>query len=689
MVDGDKPPKDKAKASGSRESDIDQYDPLCFHGSSFSNNAKTIWDELEETYSKHDASRQYNSLVNLPDCICEKSDKLNKDNQLLKLMQFLMRLDEIYAPIRSIILTTDPIPDVKGTFATLSRDESYRGSQSHNLSKIALISEKSGSSCRASQHMTYTVLNMFNVVEVSKLNMIVGHPNGTKAVITHVGSLRLTDQIVIHDVLVVPGYEVSFLSMHKLRTGSESNGLYVLNTSKKLVNNMKVPVKLNGSLQPIKDDSQLGHPSDQVMNILKTKLDCETDKIDNVCDVCHKAKQTRDPFPLSEHQTKVLGWIVYLDVWGPHKVQSREGYKIPSSMLSGNSPYELVFSVEPNLSHLKLLVVCLSLLCLMTLKSSHIDKESENSEGIDPISSEGIENTGVTKRDEGEHPDDSELAKAISDIEENATLDENDKESEGDDSFYQEFNEMFKAPSVVPDSQNAFNPRRSSRKTMLDSGGNLYLTQRKYCLELLTEFGVLACKPCGTPIESKEGIMKPFKAIAKCKVTRKSVIGYVVFMGKNLVSWKSKKQSMLYKSSIEVVYRAMNNVTCEVIWILKVFTELNVDTSIPVPLHCDNSSTKQIAVNPVFHKRTKHFEIKLFFLREKVTDGVVKTVKIRSADNTSDIFTKGLSVIDHNSFCENLGMFDMYRIGLRGNIKNNKLIPHVRTYDETMLKSQG
>ncbi|GJV59604.1 hypothetical protein Tco_1465704 [Tanacetum coccineum] len=55
-----------------------------------------------------------------------------------------------------------------------------------------------------------------NVVSVSKLNMTVGHPSGTMAIVTHVGSHRLIDQIVIHDVLVVPEYKVSILSVHKL-----------------------------------------------------------------------------------------------------------------------------------------------------------------------------------------------------------------------------------------------------------------------------------------------------------------------------------------------------------------------------------------------------------------------------------------------------------------------------------------
>nr|GFB38903.1 ribonuclease H-like domain-containing protein [Tanacetum cinerariifolium] len=127
---------------------------------------------LSEYYHKFNAVwRQYDSLVNLPDCICKNSKKLKKHNQLLKLMQFLMGLDEVYSPIRNIILTINPISNVKGAIVTLFRDESYKSTQSHNTSKT------------------------------------VGHPNGTKVVVTYVGSLWLADQIVIHDVLVVPGYE--------------------------------------------------------------------------------------------------------------------------------------------------------------------------------------------------------------------------------------------------------------------------------------------------------------------------------------------------------------------------------------------------------------------------------------------------------------------------------------------------
>ncbi|GJS01204.1 hypothetical protein Tco_0317712 [Tanacetum coccineum] len=69
---------------------------------------------------------------------------------------------------------------------------------------------------------------------------------------------------------------------------------------------------------------------------------------------------------------------------------------------------------------------------------------------------------------------------------------------------------------------------------------------------------------------------------------------------------------------------------------------------------------KSVTANPVFHERTKHLEIDLHFVREKLLKGVVKTVKIDSANQMADIFTKGLGTLQHKGFLENLGMFDIY-----------------------------
>ncbi|GJZ36526.1 hypothetical protein Tco_0582717 [Tanacetum coccineum] len=117
---------------------------------------------------------------------------------------------------------------------------------------------------------------------------------------------------------------------------------------------------------------------------------------------------------------------------------------------------------------------------------------------------------------------------------------------------------------------------------------------------------------------------------------------YVVSSLMDTAYWSSeyKRQSVLAKSSAEAEYKAMSSVTCKVIWILKVLTELKVEYKTPIELFCDNNSAIQIAANPVFHERTKHFEIDLFFLREKIAESVIKTVKIKSEDNVLDFSLK-------------------------------------------------
>nr|GEV49700.1 ribonuclease H-like domain-containing protein [Tanacetum cinerariifolium] len=88
---------------------------------------------------------------------------------------------------------------------------------------------------------------------------------------------------------------------------------------------------------------------------------------------------------------------------------------------------------------------------------------------------------------------------------------------------------------------------------------------------------------------------------------------------------------------------------------------LEKQKTVLVPLHCDNNVAIRIAANPVFHEKTKHFELDLYFLREKIHEGFVKTEKVKSADNIADVFTKGLSVKEHKFFCGKLGLLDLYK----------------------------
>lgn len=131
-------------------------------------------------------------------------------------------------------------------------------------------------------------------------------------------------------------------------------------------------------------------------------------------------------------------------------------------------------------------------------------------------------------------------------------------------------------------------------------------------------------------------------------------------MGECLISWKSKKQATVSRSSTEAEYRALNTTGGEIIWILKILDDLQVSYSLLINLHCDNNAAILISANPVFHERTKHFEIDLFNVRERVMAGTFKINKIDTTEQPADIFTKGLGVSQHNYLCDKLGLINLF-----------------------------
>ncbi|GJR28422.1 ribonuclease H-like domain-containing protein [Tanacetum coccineum] len=271
-------------------------------------------------------------------------------------------LKEIYDKMDgSTILAKDPLPNAKDVFNVVSREESHRGlhpgssssskvqpatfiaktnnntnnfnrrvnvkhsvprtsgsisssfTNEHMVKLLSLINEKPTPTANMLDFFmlklnlicimllwTDSTKNMFNVVDVSSLMLTVGHPNGTIAKIYAIGSLRLTSGIVLFDVLVAPEY--NDLNLGKLvGIGSVTGCLYLFDLDKigksassNSVFVCHVPSKLW--------HCRLGHPADQ-------------------------AKQTREPFPLSDHKSKSVGDIVHCDVWGPYRVVSDDGFK--------------------------------------------------------------------------------------------------------------------------------------------------------------------------------------------------------------------------------------------------------------------------------------------------------------------------------------------------------------------------
>jgi hypothetical protein len=214
----------------------------------------------------------------------------------------------------------------------------------------------------------------------------------------------------------------------------------------------------------------------------------------------------------------------------------------------------------------------------------------------------------------------------------------------------------------------------------------IFLSQRKYVLDLLKEISMLGCRPTATPIEqnhrlskdmgtpvnrecyqrlvgrliylshtrpnitfvsvvsqfmhdpksshldavyrilrylkgcSEKGLLytKQGELHVECYTDadwagslddRRSTSGYCVFVGGNLIAWRSKKQSVVARSTVEVEFCSMAHGICELLWLQNLLSELRLFKTKLVMLYCDNKAAINIANNPVQHDRTKHIEI--------------------------------------------------------------------------------
>ncbi|KAA8550319.1 hypothetical protein F0562_002003 [Nyssa sinensis] len=120
----------------------------------------------------------------------------------------------------------------------------------------------------------------------------------------------------------------------------------------------------------------------------------------------------------------------------------------------------------------------------------------------------------------------------------------------------------------------------------------------------------------------------------------RSTTGYCFLLGTSLISWRSKKQTVVARSSTEAEYRALADTTAELLWLRWLLTDMGASQLTSSPLYCDNRSAIQIAHNDVFHERTKHIEIDCHFIRHHLQQGTLDLRSVSSEDQLADIFTK-------------------------------------------------
>ncbi|RVW25069.1 Retrovirus-related Pol polyprotein from transposon RE1 [Vitis vinifera] len=239
------------------------------------------------------------------------------------------------------------------------------------------------------------------------------------------------------------------------------------------------------------------------------------------------------------------------------------------------------------------------------------------------------------------------------------------------------------------------------------SSEGIFLSQRKYALDLLQETGMSGCQPVNTPIEEDlayalsvvsqymhnpreqhmNAVMRILRYLknalgkgilfaknvdhqsievyidadwAGAVDDRRSTSGYFTFVGGNLVTWKSKKQNVVARLSVEAEFRGMALGLCEALWLRLLLQDVGYLSRQPIRLFYDNKVVCDIAHNLVQHDRTKHVEVDRFFIKEKLDDKIVELPKIRSKDQLADILTKAVSSQVFSKFLDKLGMCDIY-----------------------------
>ncbi|PNY03730.1 histone deacetylase [Trifolium pratense] len=142
---------------------------------------------------------------------------------------------------------------------------------------------------------------------------------------------------------------------------------------------------------------------------------------------------------------------------------------------------------------------------------------------------------------------------------------------------------------------------------------------------------------------------------------RRSTSEACMYVGPNLVSWWSKKQTLVARSSAEAEYRSLANLSSEILWIQSLLTELGCQFHTPKVLS-NNLNIVSLAHNPTLHHRTKHMELDIFFVREKVLSRNLAVSHVPAQDQWADVLTKPLSAVKLRSLRDKLRVFDTHKL---------------------------
>ncbi|GKA24154.1 hypothetical protein Tco_0710187 [Tanacetum coccineum] len=130
---------------------------------------------------------------------------------------------------------------------------------------------------------------------------------------------------------------------------------------------------------------------------------------------------------------------------------------------------------------------------------------------------------------------------------------------------------------------------------------------------------------------------------AGANLDRKSTTGGCQFLGRRLITWQCKKQTIVATSTTEAEYVAAASCCRQVLWIQNQMLYYGFNF-MNTKIYIDNESTICIVKNPVYHSKTKHIAIRNHFIRDAYEKKLIQVLKIHTNDNVADLLTKAFDV---------------------------------------------
>nr|GEZ81510.1 hypothetical protein [Tanacetum cinerariifolium] len=145
---------------------------------------------------------------------------------------------------------------------------------------------------------------------------------------------------------------------------------------------------------------------------------------------------------------------------------------------------------------------------------------------------------------------------------------------------------------------------------------------------------------------------------AGASLDRKSTTRGCQFLGKRLISWQCKKQTIIVNFTTEAEYVATANCCGQVLWIQNQMLDYGFNL-MNTNIYINNESTICIVKNPIFHSKTKHIEIRHHFIRDSYEKKLIQVIKIHTDKNVTDLLTKAFDVSRFQFLNDSIGLLNL------------------------------